>query len=205
MNNNRMVNSVRSLLSLYTVVIGIALSLAVVKLVDPEKGIESLSLQLVLQFIAFIATLFPFYHGALRHIDESFVENRSRHIKPGALIVDFFLLFLHALVFVVLSLLLKKPAHFAWVLSAILSIDVVWAVFAHFGSSASGKWTAAARWGVINLIFVGVIVTFLYLNDYMLGELVDPLKVTIPTVIACLVRTLVDYIWCSDVYFPSGR
>src|SRR5207253_2832610 len=132
----RMENSVKSLVELYTVVIGVALSLAVVSLIDLNKGLDVITLPSTLLFIAFIATLFPFYHGALRHLDDAYIENDDRRIKDGALVLDFVLLFLHAVAFVVLSLLLKKPGQFAWVLAVVLSIDVIWGVFAHFASSA---------------------------------------------------------------------
>ncbi|MBK9067349.1 MAG: hypothetical protein IPL76_10780 [Gemmatimonadetes bacterium] len=54
-----------------------------------------------------MATLFPFYHGALRHLDDAYLENENHHIKRGALIFDFLLLFLHAMCFVVLALLIQ--------------------------------------------------------------------------------------------------
>jgi hypothetical protein len=62
------------------------------------------------------------------------VENESPHIKTGALIIDFGLLFLHALAFVVMSLLLSQPGDFIWCLVALLTIDILWGLFAHFGS-----------------------------------------------------------------------
>jgi hypothetical protein len=203
MQNKRRENSVRSLVNLYTVVIGVALSLAVVGLIDPQRGLQSVTLSSTSLFIAFIATLFPFYHGALRHLDDAYVENVNDHIKDGALVVDFVLLFFHALAFVVLSLLLKKPGHFAWVLVILLSIDVAWGVFAHFASSSKGTLTAEWKWTIINFVFVAGAVSYLVTNDLLLGELSDPIKLSIPIMFACAVRTLADYGWCRAFYFPK--
>lgn len=196
-------NSIKSLVSLYTVVIGVALSLAVVGLIDVNSGLQSITGSGVLLFVAFIATLFPFYHGALRHLDDAYLENDNAHIKDGALVIDFILLFLHALVFVVLSLLLHRPTHFAWVLVALLAVDVVWGVFTHFGSSSHGSLTAESKWAIINIFFVGAGAWYLIAHDIHLQELAEPIKLAIPIAFTCVIRSVVDYSWCRKLYFPA--
>lgn len=196
-------SSIRSLVSLYTVVIGVALSLAVIGLIDVNTGLESITGSSMLLFVAFIATLFPFYHGALRHLDDAYLENDNSHIKDGALVIDFILLFLHALAFVVLSLLLKRPSHFAWVLVALLAVDVAWGIFTHFGSSSPRGLTAEFKWAIINSVFVGGATWYLIAHDIYLQELSEPIKLAIPVAFACLVRSLADYSWCRKLYFPE--
>lgn len=203
MKNKRRENSVKSLVSLYTVVIGVALSLAVVGLIDPQKGLDSVTLASTMLFVAFISTLFPFYHGALRHLDDAYVENENEHIKDGALVIDFILLFFHALAFVFLALLLKRPGHFAWVLTILLSIDVVWGVFAHFASSSKTSLTAELKWTIINFVFVALAISYLVKNDLYLADLVESIKLAVPTMFACVIRTLADYSWCRSFYFPK--
>jgi hypothetical protein len=203
MRNKRMENSVKSLVNLYTVVIGVALSLAVASLIDVNKGLHVVTLPSAFLFIAFIATLFPFYHGALRHLNDAYIENDNPHIKDGALVLDFILLFLHALVFVVLSLLLRKPGHFAWVLVGVLAIDVIWGIFTHFASSSKGNLTVESKWAIINFTFVGLSTWYLVANDIYFEELFDPVKLSIPIAFACVLRSLVDYVWCRALYFPK--
>lgn len=203
MKNRKLENSIKSLVNLYTVVIGAALSIAVAGAIDINRGLGSLSPVSVALFVAFVATLFPFFHGALRHLDDAYVENKNAHIKPGALIVDFFLLFLHALAFLVLSQLLKKPADFAWFLVGVLTIDVVWGIFAYFGSSSSGTLTAESKWSIINFIFIGLTAFYLVNGGIYLGWEEDPVKLAVLVMVACVVRSGIDYIWCSDVYFPK--
>src|SRR3546814_6974962 len=102
-------------------------------------------------FIAFAATLFPFFHGAIRHLHDEYSIG-SANAKTGALIVDFVLLFFHALAFVVLSLLISKPLQFAWVLLSILLIDVIWGAFVYFSSPKTAILKPQTRWLIINIV-----------------------------------------------------
>ena len=204
MNNKKLENSVRSLINLYTVVIGAALSLAVARAIDVKAGLASLSMVSVLLFLCFVVTLFPFFHGALRHLDDAYVENVNSHIKTGALIIDFALLFLHALAFVVLSQLLQHPSHFAWFLIAVLTIDVIWGIFAHFGSSSIGSLSSASRWTIINIAFIAAVCLYLVINDIYLEYSLEPLKLAVLLAIACILRSTIDYVWCREFYFPKS-
>lgn len=203
MENKQKENSVKSLINLYTVVMGVALSLSVTKLIDTQTGFHSVTASSSLLFIAFIATFFCFYHGALRHIYDAHIENDNPHIKNGALIIDFLLLLLHGIGFVVLSLLVQVPNHFAWVLVTLLTVDVVWGLFVHFGSSSQEGQGAELKWTIINLIFVLLAIWYLVANDINIAIMKDPLNLSIPITIACVVRTLFDYMLCKDFYFPK--
>lgn len=203
MHNKRMENSIRSLVNLYTVVIGAALSLAVAGAIDINKGLSSLSTTSILLFVAFIATLFPFFHGALRHLDDAYLENQNAPVKTSALIVDFALLFLHALAFLVLSQLLKRPADFAWFLIAVLMIDVVWGIFMHLASPAKDKWSAESRWTTINFFFIAGGLFYLIDQEIYLGAVVLTSKLAWLLAIGCITRSTIDYIWCRDLYFPK--
>lgn len=203
MNNKRMENSIRSLANLYTVVIGAALSVAVVSAIDINKGLESISGVSILLFVAFLATLFPFFHGALRHLDDVYIENENKHVSRSALIFDFLLLFMHALVFLVLSQLLKQPIDFAWLLIVVLTIDVAWGLFTSFGASSVTSNSAESRWTIINFVFVSCVAGYLVNNNIYLKSANDPMALAALLAIACVVRSMVDYVWCRDFYFPE--
>ena len=203
MNNKRMENSIRSLANLYTVVIGAALSVAVVSAIDVNKGLESINGVTVLLFVAFLATLLPFFHGALRHLDDVYIENKNEHVSRSAVIFDFALLFMHALVFLVLSQLLKKPADFAWLLIVVLAIDVAWGLFTSFGASSVGRNSVESRWAIINALFVLCVAGYLVSNKIYLKSENDPMALAPLLAIACVVRSIVDYAWCRDAYFPE--
>jgi len=211
MTNKKRENAVRNLVTLYTVIIGAALSLAVKTLVGENNGLDGVSASSALVFAAFIFMLIPFYHGALRHLDDAYIES-DRQIKDPALMLDFFLLFLHGIVFVFLSLLLKSPSNFAWLLVGVLAIDVVWGAFVgFFGSStqtlvdgeAKKPVSAESRWAIINALFIAIVVMYLFEHDVSLAPAQEPLKLSVMLACACFVRSLIDYWWCSRFYFPS--
>ncbi len=203
MKNKKLRNSVDGLITLYTVVIGVALSLAVAMSIEAKEGLNSISSVSILLFVSFVATLFPFFHGAIRHLDEVYIENPSPSINTGALIIDFALLFLHALAFVVLSQLLQRPSHFAWFLLAVLAIDVVWGIFTHFTASPQEKLSAESKWTLVNLFFILLVALYLIHCDIYLDHIGDELKISLLLSIFCVLRSTVDYIWCRDLYFPK--
>lgn len=203
MTNRKMENSVRSLANLYTVIIGVALSLAVVKLVEGSAGLKAAIVPSILLFSAFIATLFPFYHGALRHIDDAYIESDGTNIKDGALVVDLILLFVHGIVFVVLALLIAKPSEFAWILIVLLATDVLWGIFAHFAVSTSSGLSAELKWLLINFAVVGLLTWYLVANDINFRDTKNTLPLVIVVFVACVIRSIVDYISCAKFYFPK--
>lgn len=203
MKSKKLENSVRSLSNLYTVVIGVALSLAVARLVNGDAGLMATKVASLLLFAAFIATLFPFYHGAMRHLDDAYIENDNENIKDGALVLDFILLFVHGLVFVVLALLISKPNQFAWVLISLLTVDWLWGFFAHFAASSAMGLSAELKWSIINILFVGFWGWYLVSHDIYLGQVQKVTSLAILILTTCVMRSLIDYIWCSRFYFPK--
>jgi hypothetical protein len=203
MKNKKKENSIRNLINLYTVVMGVALSLGITNVIDPLRGLHSVTITSFMLFSAFLVTLVPFYHGALRHLDDVYIENENDHIRDLAFVLDFMLLLLHGIAFVILSLLIQVPNHFAWALIGLLLIDVIWGVFVHFASSTKDNYIAEWKWSVINLIFILLSAWYLIGNDIFLEDIVEPHKLATPILIICLVRTLIDYAWAKEFYFPK--
>lgn len=207
MKNKRLENSIQSLINLYTVVIGAALSIAVAVIVDANKGLDSITTVSACLFMAFLVTLVPFFHGALRHLDDHYLQS-SIEPRATALIVDFGLLLLHALAFLVLSQLLKSPVDFAWVLVGVLAIDIAWGTFAHFMRPSGTRISPEGRWTVINVVFVLLVV--IYLVDRGLGfrtPISNDEGVRLAAVMAgaCGLRSFVDYFACREIYFPNDQ
>lgn len=203
MQNKRLENSLRSLINLYTVVIGVALTFAVTSVIDLRTGLDSIRAEPVFLFVAFLVTLFPFFHGALRHLEDAYIENDSSHIRTGAMLFDFSLLFLHALAFAILSQLITRAPDFAWFLIGVLVIDVAWGIFAYAGSSSKRELRAESRWAIINFFFVGVVLSYLLANDVTPRDEGDHVKLAALLAVACTARSALDYIWCRRFYFPD--
>jgi len=153
MNSSR-VSSVRHLQTLYTVFVGIALTVALEDISAPTPGRTSLlySFDAVLLLVAFIATLLPFYHGALRHLDVTWIEKKGHDVKSGALLADFLILFVEGGLFLVIARQLSSPFHFGVGLAALLAIDVIWGVVAHVAFTQPGADKAEWKWVQNNVI-----------------------------------------------------
>lgn len=206
MKNKARENSIRSLVSLYTVVIGVALSVSVVRVVDSGEGVLNVWAPAEwMLFSAFLFTLLPFYHGAIRHLDDAYLENTNPQIRGGALIIDLMLLIGHAMAFVVLAMLLSEPSKFAWVLVGLITVDVVWGVFTHFAASTKSENAAEWRWALINLVFVLVGFSLLFVMDISWSNNDHSKKIALIVFVASLLRSLADYIWCWNFYFPADE
>ena len=62
---------------------------------------------------ALLVTLIPFYHGALRHLDEQYAGAGARQAR-GFVLVDFLVLFLESCVFLALAVSIARPEVFGW-------------------------------------------------------------------------------------------
>jgi hypothetical protein len=204
-SNKGLENSVRSLVNLYTVVIGIALTLAVGVVIDPKFGLASITRVSAELFLAFLVTLVPFFHGALRHLDAVYIENDASQLKQGTFIFDFMLLLLHALAFLVLAQLLAHPTDFAFFLICLLGIDIVWGIFAYASTPASQALSATSRWSVINFAFVVAVLGYLLVNELRAGSTTQDEKLAALLALACVARSALDYLWCREFYFPIAQ
>lgn len=215
-------SSVRRLQSLYTIVSGLALSDAVATLVrediQGQEWIATISL-----LIAFVITLIPFFHGAMRHLDDVFLIDPDRRLKTTSLAVDFGFLFLEGLLLFLLAHWIVEPERFFWALPALLVIDVVWAIVTHIHSnqregdrSRRGRTLVVeiltaiqvAKWAMINIVCIGVLIALVVLR-----LVVDRYSSASPSLIVqgsavligatAVARTVVDYAHSWNFYFPS--
>jgi hypothetical protein len=131
----RQARSVQHLQNLYAVVVAIALTLAVERLLRSGQ-IEADKLLL---FVALVATLIPFYHGTLRHLDDVYIERKELDRRETALLFDFFALFLESCILLGLAASITRPHFFAWTLLALLIVDITWAtVTAEYFKTSDG-------------------------------------------------------------------
>jgi hypothetical protein len=202
MANSSLESSVRSLVNLYTVVIGIALTLAVGVVIDPKVGLASITRTGITLFIAFLATLIPFFHGALRHLEDVYIDIGAPLVKQGTFIFDFGLLLLHALAFLVLAQLLALPTDFAFSLVAVLAIDIVWGVLTYLSTPSGTRLSVTSRWSIINFGFVVLVLAYLFGSDLRPGMTSQDDKLATLLALACFARSTLDYVWCKDFYFP---
>jgi len=195
--------AVLHLQGLYTVAVGLALTTAIEKLVDQNALIPFRKL-VIPYFAAYFVTLVPIYHGALCHLDQSYLGDSSTP-KKGALLLDWILLFVESCTLYGLAILIQNPRSFSYVFLGLLLFDSVWALLANFAFSAQkGGLTFEARWAIVNFIaFVLLSVALIFLHS------LDPDRKPVETyrwmliLILAVARTITDYIWCWKGYFPT--
>ena len=108
-------DSVRALEGLYAVVVGLALTGSVLSVVDAQRMPAPLDGDAVPLFFAFLFTVVPFFHGAVRHLQRTYIEEGHRLVPPALLMGDFGVLFVEACLLVGLSALLGRPLASIWI------------------------------------------------------------------------------------------
>ncbi len=142
----------------------------------------------------------PFYHGALRHLDDHYVEQEGRYVREGALFVDFLLLFLEGAVFFSMVALAAKPSLFAYAYLILLVVDILWSlIFLLALSRVVSSDLATYTWSLVNFVFSIVVAAFL-----LVATMVSPSPMVLAWGILpiAVLRTAVDYTFSWKHYFP---
>jgi hypothetical protein len=191
---NRIAESVRTMKGLHAVVSGVALTSGLRILIDASQTISTL--ERVVWFIALVVTIVPFYHGALRHMDDVHLHQDPTATPPreGALLLDFTFLFGEACALYYLSQTIPAVSRFVPAYAILLALDVVWAISVYFMSK---RFATVRAWMIINLVSVVLVLIIAQTADLTLPgtrHLVLGLVIT---------RTIVDYSVSWSFYFPS--
>ena len=197
--------SVEHLQGLYTVVAGVALTVAIEKLFD-GNGTVPLRRDVVAYFVAYLFTLVPMYHGALRHLDITYFEDEKATTRAGALMFDWALLFIESCFLLGLAQLLRRPSAFGWGLCIFLGFDCIWAFVANLGFAPEAKESRTEwKWATINFVAV----CFLALTLVVANAVESKLNLVISfrwilILVVAVARTIWDYAWCWSYYYPPG-
>jgi hypothetical protein len=198
---------VDNLQRLYTVVISLAVTESLRRLlvatldVNPDKhpGYDSW-----LMFTALIVTIVPFYHGANRYLDATYVTG-ERTARAPALIVDFVMLFGEGLIFFALGMLVGRAPEFYTGLACVFVLDAVWVGFTRLTSTGPTNLSPSyAIWASVNVIAAILLMLSFWSNllnlSFWRGEHTRQIAVL---VIASL-RTFYDYYCVWSFYYPEG-
>lgn len=189
-----------ALQGLYTVTVGLSLTIGVERLFPGELH-GTLEAGAVSTFIAFLATLLPFYHGALRHLDQTYIHLGDGRPPPRWLLfVDFLTLFLEACLLISMGATVEQPGTFLVLLLILLLLDIIWLQIPRFAGSAvddKPEW----GWTVVNLpaLAVGVLLFVAAGRSALVSSDVLPFLVAL----FAMMRTIFDYFWNWKWYFPE--
>jgi hypothetical protein len=198
-------NSVRNLQNLYSIVVGLGLSLSIYNLVDTSREGVPFKLELLPFFFSFLLTLIPFYHGALRHLDATYVERGGRQVRSGALLADFALLFFESCILLGLAVLLPIPRFFAWGFVILLTLDTIWGFLVYLVFSQDAKPKPELRWALINFVTAVILsICFVIIDIFPPVAGAGELKLWVIIFSVSFIRTIVDYRLCWNFYFPKS-
>lgn len=199
-----MANSVRSLQTLYTIAVGLGLERAIVNLIDISYGIIPIKLELIPYFVAFLITLIPFYHGALRHLNFVYIEEEGKNLRSGALFTDFSFLFLESCLIFSLAILLPNVYWFFIALLLLLLVDILWVlIFLRFSKKEKKTPLTELRWLIINIIvIISCLINFGVLCILKVPMNIFDLEISIFVLVIFITRTVFDYVLCWSFYFP---
>ncbi len=202
MENNPISRSVKNLQQLYTVLIGVSLAYGIDHIINLSGGKFPVYIERLPLFFVYLAFVIPVYHGAMRHLDVSYIENINK--KPLALIFDFIILFIEGCFFLLLAGLVQYMNKFIYVLFILLFIDVVWAIIAFYGfTSDKIEKKAVATWGIMNFFTLASLIGgFLFFNCVDKSKYPIDFYIKIYILMIIIVRSALDYYLCWKFYYP---
>ena len=153
---------------------------------------------------ALIITAIPFYHGANRYLDATYVTRERSSKTRFSLMIDFLFVFLLALLMFTLALLITAGGVedetnrrlFYWGLGLLLSIDIIWIAITRWTTDdapSPPKTIQFRKWAILNIFAVLIILVLVYFAKWEW------------LLILLIIRTVVDYLIAHDFYYPPIR
>lgn len=196
--------SVSNLQRLYTVVISLAIAEGLRRLLSEFSVSGNLpDIYSTIAFISLLVTIIPFYHGANRYLDATYVTG-ERTAKSEALMLDFIAIFFEGIIFFILAIMIQNIKIFFSILAFLFVVDAIWVGITHLtATSKSGKAPNLIRWATMNIfaaIFIFVSIWSNLLNwEFWPTDLIQVIAVGAMSVL----RTVYDYYSVWNFYYPS--
>jgi len=203
--------SVDNLQRLYTMVITLSVAEALRRVLGGYASPSSEILQIArlpsyLMLGSLLVTIVPFYHGANRYLDATYVTG-ERTARRVALILDFLALFAEGILFFVLALFTGDITAFYVLLAVLLVFDCGWILLTRVsaeetstGSVSSGRYVI---WAAIN-VATALIILYLVLAPVNCGQWLGRCSKDIYLSTLVLVRTVLDYALVWGFYYPKA-
>ncbi len=158
-----------------------------------------------LMVLSLILTVIPFYHGANRYLDATYVTG-ERYAVRLALLLDFVMLFLEGLIFFGIAMLSYNENYFYTALAVVLVFDAIWVVSTKITERISDIELPSHKiyvWAILNIITAFLICVFTWSN-ILVGEFWSTkLAKSISLVSIVALRTTLDYILMWEFYYPK--
>jgi len=186
-------NSIQGLKEFYSGIIALALYESIRGVAEIPNVLRTV--QFLFFLLAFCTTLAPFYHGLMRYFDDSYLSEGTKP-EPASFMVDYFLFCVLGGLLIWLGAMFGtsfNPDYFIRVYAALLFMDIIWAVMSHFLVHTFHR---VKKWVVLNfIVLVGLALLWAVSHPF------QGYQITVFLIVAP-VRSIVDYGWNWDMYFP---
>jgi len=142
----------------------------------------------ILMLAVFLATAIPFYHGAMIFLSE---KSHKKPETPSGMISHFGCLFIQAIIFLTISIVLQNFVLVVFLLIILMIVDSVWIVLSQYTLRKP-----PLGWLASNLAFT----TALFLTVHLSWNLDSSAFIL---ALICITRTIIDYVGFKEVYFPK--
>ena len=190
--NHRSIDDIKALL---TVVFGLGLVESVKSLITNENNLLVINLSLIPIFVAFLATLLPFYQGNCKYMDTIYLQ---KNLKALDGIMDTFVFIAQGIIFYVMAIAMKQPKFFFLAAIVLYISDIIWLGFV--SKSNSELFPKLKNWLIINIFTLFILLILYYtpllLNDYSKWWIIS---------LVMLARTGADYIWTWSFYWCKSN
>ena len=194
--------SVNSLQTLYAFVVGLAITEGLKHaLTEPGLDVIQLRPEEGFVFVSLVATAVPFFHGANRYLDATYVtgERRTRRV---ALMIDFVLLLVQGVALYALALVSNDTRVFYSGLAGLLLFDVAWVLLTTlYTHAAAGAGEATyTKWAAVNVVAAGTLILLTWTD--VIGWTSETAEGLFLMGVA-LARTFADYKVSWGFYYPE--
>lgn len=201
--------SVDNLQRLYTVVVSLAITESLRRLISGVNGTSTVPSDYShwLMFISLLATLIPFYHGANRYLDATYVTG-ERQAKRAALMVDFLALFAEGLLFFALgSSIPSGPVFFYTFLAGLYFFDAMWVGSTQLTAAhEDDKWPGYRVWALVNVAAASLLLLMMWTKIFTGGSSIwrSEMAGNVAPMLVAVGRTIFDYVKVWPFYYPKG-
>lgn len=199
--------SVDNLQRLYTVVVSLAITESLRRLISGVVGSsDTTDYTHWLMFVSLLVTLVPFYHGANRYLDATYVT-MEREAKRGTLMIDFLFLFVEGLAFFAIAALIPRGAPVFYTgLAMLFVLDAIWVGLTNLTAAHdSDRMPGYTKWAIANGVAASFLLLMVWTNTFT-GTAIwrDERAGHIALMVTALVRTIYDYVKVWPFYYPKG-
>jgi hypothetical protein len=195
--------SINNLQRIYTVVVSLSIAESLRRLLSNfgDQGISP-SLTSTVAVISLLVTIVPFYHGANRYLDATYVTG-EREAKSQALMLDFIAIFSEGLIFFILSLIIQNTRFFFSLLGILFVLDAIWVGITKLTSiGVSDQPPRYRSWAAINILAAVGIFVSMWSNLLNWEFWPTPLIQTLAVGGITILRTVYDYSSVWNFYYP---